>query len=221
MEDGHLDNARLERGRLDDHLGGPAKGAIAHAEPLQQIHPNGAKRADVREAPPVAPGNEPSDKASPQGGMRRMLAIEPSGAKDEIRPASQDRGQHRGQFLRTLTAVPIEEDDNLGGRAAGSHTSPARGAVTPARLRHDSGAGANGDPGGVIGGAIVDHDDLVHDSSGNPQEERTDDVRLVECWNDERGLHEGLSGARPVRRPLYRRCRSSASRAARPVPIRD
>lgn len=116
MEDGHLDDARAERGRLDDHLGAPAKGAIAHAEPLEQIHANGAKRADVREAPPVAPGDEPGDKASPKGGMHRMPAAEPPGAKDEVRPVCQDRGQHQGQLLRALAAVLIKKHHDLGDR---------------------------------------------------------------------------------------------------------
>ncbi len=44
-----------------------------------------------------------------------------------------------------------------------------------------------------IGGAVVDHHHFVHDPMGNSREERPNDIRLVQCWNDERGLHEGLS----------------------------
>ena len=97
-----------------------------------------------------------------------MLAAEPSSAKDEVRLARENRGQHRRQFLRALAPVPVEKDDDLDLAAAGSDASPARRTITPARLRHDSRAGANGSLRRGIGGAVVDHHHLVHDSLGNP-----------------------------------------------------
>src|SRR5262249_60272806 len=53
VEYGNLLDARAQCGGLDDHLRGPAEGAIAHAEAPEQVHADGAERADVREVPPV------------------------------------------------------------------------------------------------------------------------------------------------------------------------
>jgi hypothetical protein len=123
-----------------------------------------------------------------------MLAAEPPSAKDEVRPGRQNRGQHRGQLLRTLAAVAVEKNDNLGGRAARSDARPARSAVAPARLRHHSGTETNGSPGSVVRGSVVDHHHFVDDPWGNPREERTDDIRLVESRNDERDSHRVVPG---------------------------
>src|SRR5215470_5649533 len=59
VEYGNLLDARAQCGGLDDHLRGPAEGAIAHAEAPEQVHADGAERADVRQAAPVTPGDQP------------------------------------------------------------------------------------------------------------------------------------------------------------------
>jgi len=69
----HLDDARAEGCRFDDHLGRPSERAITHTQAMEQLHANRSERRDVRDPLPIAPSDEHGDQPRAQCGMKISL----------------------------------------------------------------------------------------------------------------------------------------------------
>jgi len=80
VRDRHLDDACVKHSRFDHHLGGPAKGAVAHPQFLEQLYANGSKRWNVGDPLPVSPGNQGGDKSRAQGGVEWMRTGQMAGS---------------------------------------------------------------------------------------------------------------------------------------------
>src|SRR5262249_7237190 len=114
MGHGHLDDARVKRSRLDDHLDGPAEGTVAHAETLQQVDTDGSERRDVGDGETVATGDEGGDEPGSERRVEGVGGRRRPGAPGQNGPAPpRERLDAAGQLFRSLTAVAVEENDDL------------------------------------------------------------------------------------------------------------
>lgn len=187
------DSQALLRG-LQLHLHRPAVIGILHSEPLEGVI---AKRAQwtevgVSHAGPHAhqPGGQDIARTRVPRQCAALRHTQHAAADHEVRPVVQQRLNDGLDVTRVITAVAIDEyDDVFRHCIERDDTRKTRSPVTTRFLTDDPCALARGKRRGAVGAAIVDDDDSVEAFAANTTHHAGDRLFLVQRRNDD--VHAG------------------------------
>ena len=198
--------ALAHRNFLRRHAGGrdphqhfqiPAIGQIAHAEAVEGVAPDGAKRRHVGETNAV---DQPNEQAADMAG-HKLLQRQAAGLAltahartlyegDVTAGDRLDQGRDKG---RTVAAVAIEKQQYVG-IGAGSGNSGLNGpSITALRHDHHVSAGRAGAFGGAVARAPVNNNQLVDALGQHRGHDRSNRVFFVETRDHRR--HDGRKAA--------------------------
>ena len=121
LTDRHLHDAHPRGGGSHLHFQVPAERFLAHAESLERVPPDGAKRRHIREARPVAQAGSEIPRGARQGsepapgcpGSRGPRRREPSTKSACVLLDGRENGR---DHLGPVAAVAVDEEDDIGGR---------------------------------------------------------------------------------------------------------
>lgn len=180
------------------HLEGPPPVPVVHGELLEPPEVNRPEGSEVAvpeaEEEPGARQDDPGAEARVQMKVAFLPLGRPPHPEDEIGLVPEDGCRHRFQGLDLGPGVGVEEGEHGRGIGEGREMfdpPETRRAVAPLLLPEHDGSLLLGDPGRVVGGAVVHDHRAPHAPLPEPVEKGRERRLLVEGRDEDRHRGEG------------------------------